>query len=158
MTNQTQTEKNELRTEIILNAPAEKIWEVLTNLSAYSAWNPFIVKASGKIIEGERLNNTLMNNGKPMTFKPQVTAVAENKRFEWLGTALMGGFKGRHYFELEDAGKSRTKLIHGEHFSGFLSGLIFPLLRKNTLSGFMAMNRALQSRLESLEAHESGKS
>jgi uncharacterized protein YndB with AHSA1/START domain len=36
-----------IKTEILINAPIEKIWAVLTDVSYYSSWNPFITKIDG---------------------------------------------------------------------------------------------------------------
>lgn len=37
----------EIRTEIIIAAPIEKIWAILINFSSYPRWNPFIRNIEG---------------------------------------------------------------------------------------------------------------
>ena len=37
----------EIKTEILIKAPIEKIWAVLVDFSNYSEWNPFIRKIEG---------------------------------------------------------------------------------------------------------------
>lgn len=138
----------ELRTEIILNAPQAQIWQVLTDFQNYPTWNPFIVSIEGKPVLHSRLKNTLMSKGKPMVFTPIVTRVEENHAFEWLGSGFLGTFKGRHYFILEEVGKGQTKLIHGEKFSGLLSGPILKMIGDDTLLNFQRMNKALKERVE----------
>ena len=39
----------ELRTEIEIAATPDRVWEVLSDLTAYPDWNPFIKEASGKL-------------------------------------------------------------------------------------------------------------
>ena len=138
----------ELKTEIILNASPEKVWNVLTNFEAYKNWNPFIVSSSGQLKKGAQLTNTMMHGGKKNVFKPVITKVNPNKEFEWLGTGFVGMFKGRHYFILEDLGNGQCKLIHGEKFSGLLSGPIMKMIGEETLQNFQKMNQALQSQVE----------
>ncbi|MDF9795045.1 hypothetical protein OKW21_000308 [Catalinimonas alkaloidigena] len=138
----------ELKTEIILNAPKEQIWKVLTDFQNYPSWNPFIVSIEGKPLLHSQLKNTLMSKGKPMVFTPTVTRLEENRIFEWLGSGLLGTFKGRHYFILEDIGNGQTKLIHGEKFSGLLSGPILKMIGDETLLNFQRMNKALKERVE----------
>ncbi|MEK6481969.1 SRPBCC domain-containing protein [Catalinimonas sp. 4WD22] len=138
----------ELKTEIILNAPKEQIWKVLTDFPNYGSWNPFIVSIEGKPVLHSRLKNTLMSKGKPMVFKPVITRLEENKVFEWLGSGFLGTFKGRHYFILEKLGDGKTKLIHGEQFSGLLSGPILKMIGDDTLLNFQSMNKALKERVE----------
>lgn len=46
---------NELRTELSLEAPVERIWELLTDLKLYPQWNPLFQRATGKMNVGEKL-------------------------------------------------------------------------------------------------------
>ena len=134
----------ELKTEIIINASTEKVWETLTDFKSYSDWNPFIISIEGELKLGSQLETKMLNSGKTMTFKPQVTKFEYGIEFEWLGRAFLGGFKGRHYFILESLGDDQTKLIHGEKFSGWMSGLILKKIGDETLENFQAMNQAIK--------------
>ena len=138
----------EIKTEIIIQAPREKVWQTLLDFPAYGDWNPFIRSIEGKAAVGEKLTNTMMNGKKEMVFKPVVTRCNPGQAFEWMGSGMLGMFKGRHYFELEDVGEGKTKLRHGEQFSGLLSGIIMRMIGETTLDSFQKMNRALRDRVE----------
>lgn len=146
--------RNEIVTEIIIEGTAADVWNVLVDLESYPDWNPFITRSTGEIKLGGTLENVLMSNGKPLIFKPVITDVQEGQRFEWLGRTFLGGFRGRHYFELVESGSGFTKLIHGEIFSGFLATVLLPLIREDTQKNFIAMNKALQLRLQGLSGPE----
>ena len=45
----------ELRSEITIDAPAHRVWEVLTNLGSFPDWNPFMQRASGEVAVGKKL-------------------------------------------------------------------------------------------------------
>lgn len=45
----------ELRSEITINAPTERIWDTLTALESFQEWNPFMRRASGIVGKGEKL-------------------------------------------------------------------------------------------------------
>lgn len=139
-----------IKTEIIINAPKAKVWNILTDLEKYPAWNPLIKKSEGQIKLGTQLINTLQLEGqKPQVFKPLITSVKEQESFRWLGSLFFKGlFDGEHYFELEAINEHKTKLIHGEHFSGILSGLVLSMIEAATLQGFEQMNLALKERAE----------
>lgn len=139
----------ELTTEIIINASAERVWQVLTNFSAYEAWNPFIVSSSGKAVEETRLTNQMKQGDKTMTFSPKITKVTENHRLEWLGHLWVPGlFDGHHIFVIEEIAPPQVKLIQQEKFSGLLRGIVMKQIAESTRAGFVAMNRALKERAE----------
>ena len=139
-----------LETSITIAAPIQTVWNILTSFEEYPSWNPFITKIEGELKMGGQLSNTLMINGKPNYFQPNIITLEEGRKFEWLGSGPLGMFNGQHYFELEDLGNNQTKLIHGEHFSGWLRWLIMLMIGKETKRGFEAMNAALKARAEAM--------
>lgn len=63
----------ELRSEITIDAPAHRVWEVLTNLGSFPDWNPFMQRASGEVAVGKKLVVRLKPlGGMGMSFKPRV--------------------------------------------------------------------------------------
>ena len=139
-----------IETAIDIDASPDAVWEVLTDLDAYSDWNPFAVEASGQVEEDAKLRVKLKPPGKRATvFKPKVTVVEAGAKFEWLGRLLIPGiFDGRHQFHLT-SGDVGTHFVQREEFSGMLAGPILGKVGKGTEEGFHAMNRALKARVES---------
>lgn len=138
-----------IRTEIIINAPKEKVWDILTDFDKYQQWNPFIVKSQGKAIPGSYLVNTMKNGRDTMTFKPKVLKAEPFSYFDWLGKLWIKGlFDGHHYFQIEEIHPNQVKLIHGENFSGLLSKMILKKIGKETWENFVKMNQALKNRTE----------
>ena len=141
----------EIRTEIIINTSSDKVWNVLTNFSAYPDWNPFIRSLEGKAIKDTRLVATLhLKDRKPMVFKPVVTVSDDKKKFEWLGTTPLNVVNGRHYFILEEISEKQVKFVHGEQFTGILARPFHKKLAEPTEKGFVEMNKALRDRAEYL--------
>lgn len=140
-----------LQSQIIINATPETIWAVLMDFKNHSNWNPFIKQISGSTQIGKSLAVTVHPpNQKPMSFTPVVLKNEINSIFSWKGKLLMKGiFDGEHYFKLEAINKNQTRFIHGENFSGILSGLLLRMIGKDTLAGFEAMNLGLKKRVES---------
>jgi len=141
-----------IETDIIINASEKTVWNILTDFQLFSAWNPFIKKIEGNLEKGQTLKTTLILNGKENHFTPTVTSLEEGKHFEWLGTLPLNMFNGRHYFKLEKIDAHKTRLIHGETFTGWAHSLILLLVGKNTKLGFEAMNGALKKRAENLDS------
>ncbi len=142
----------ELKTEIVIDASAETIWKVLNDFASFPDWNPFMVRISGQMIEGEKLEVRMqLPGGRAMTFKPQLIKVEPNREFRWLGRLLLPGVAdGQHIIELKPIGDARTRVIHREEFRGVLTSLFLAMVGKKTELGFQQMNEALKARAESL--------
>lgn len=139
----------ELKTEIIIRAKKEKVWEILTSFNQYSEWNPFIIDSKGEAIEGGKLTNTMLLNNKKQIFTPKITSLKPTAYLEWLGSLWIKGlFDGRHYFELHELSDGELKLVHGERFSGLLHRPILKMIKEETLKGFIAMNDAIKNKAE----------
>jgi hypothetical protein len=62
-----------LHTQIDIDAPAERVWDILTNIADYSIWNRFIPHLAGTLASGERLEVRIEPpGGAAMTFRPTV--------------------------------------------------------------------------------------
>ncbi len=91
----------ELRTAIEINASADTVWAILTDLGQFAAWNPFMPEAEGEIREGARLKVRIAPPGsKAMTFMPTVTRVEPGREFRWLGRLLFPGLFDGHAREV----------------------------------------------------------
>lgn len=140
---------NVLSTDILIQAPARRVWDVLTRLDRYANWNPFIVSADGRVQPTQRLAISIRNGGKLYAFKPTVIHAEPLRQFAWLGHLLVPGlFDGYHEFLLDEVEPGVTRLTQRETFRGLLSGWLLRSMRQNTLTGFQAMNEALKTQAE----------
>ena len=141
--------KRQIQTEIDIHAPAAKVWAVLTDFTHMPLWNPFITAIDGTPAPGERLAITIRPPGKSaVTLHPTLLAVRPERELRWLGRFIVRGiFDGEHYFLLDPLGDDRTRLTHGESFSGLLVGFLTATLDA-TETGFNNMNAALKQQAE----------
>lgn len=140
-----------IETRIAIDAPATKVWSVLTDFPAMPAWNPLIRAISGSPTPGSGLSVTIAPAGRSaMTFKPTVLIATPGRELRWLGTFLgRSMFSGEHYFVLDQATPETTHFTHGERFGGLLGPLIMRgEMLEATRQGFVAMNEALKRRSE----------
>jgi hypothetical protein len=140
----------QLRTEIDIDATPERVWQVLTDFDAYPRWNPFLLKASGTPVPGQRLTIHMRpEGGRAMTFRPVVREVVPQRRLRWLGHLLVPGiFDGEHSFTLEPREGGGVRLVQQEDFRGVLVPLLAGSLDRRTLPAFESMNRALKRQAE----------
>ena len=134
---------------IVISAPQERVWAILTDFAAYPEWNPFMQSISGPLKVGERLSVRIQPpGGKSMSFRPKILIVKPNQELRWMGRLILPGlFDGEHYFQLTPA-KDRTLLKQGENFSGLIVQLMGSSTFEQTGRGFAGMNEALKKRAE----------
>lgn len=139
----------QIRMEIAINASAENVWSVLTDLEKFPEWNPFITRASGELRQGGHLDIFMEPpGGKAMGFKTRLMTVEPNRELRWVGVFLHKIlFTGQHYFMIEPQAEGQVTFVHGEHFGGIMVPLMGGMLRKAE-QGFYDMNEALKARVE----------
>lgn len=144
--------KKEIKTEILIQASPQKVWEVLTDFEQYSAWNHFIKSIKGPAQVGQTITVRIEPpQASGMTMKPTVLVFEDGREFRWQGNlGIKGLFDGEHVFELLEQANNSTLLVHKEGFSGILVPLFKKLLEVNTLNGFHLMNQSLKRRAEEI--------
>lgn len=142
-----------IHTQIEIDAPASRIWEMLTDFARYPEWNPFILEAQGIASPQEKLRVRIKApTYKPVTFKPKVVVAADGKKLCWLGRlGIPGLFDGQHCFELETLPDGKVRFTQSEDISGILTPFMGNVLEQ-TRRGFEFMNEALKRRAESPDA------
>ena len=137
-----------IQTSAEIDAPPERVWEILTDFRSYPEWNPFILEGSGDLEEGGKHDLRMRPpGGREMTFRPTVLKVETGRELRWRGRLLVPGiFDGEHCFRLTPAGPG-TRLEQGESFTGLLPRFMSVTLGQ-TERGFNELNQALKERAE----------
>lgn len=137
-----------IETSIDILAPSERVWDILTDFSAYPAWNPFIVSVYGEAKTGTALEVHIRPPGhRAAMFRPTILVAEPERELRWIGRLLVPGtLEGEHFFRLEDR-SGTVHFVHGEVFRGLLVS-VFQRRLNATLAGFEAMNAALKARAE----------
>ncbi len=140
----------QLYTEIEINAPAEQVWQILTDFDGFPDWNPFIRQAAGTIEPGQPLEIELSGpGGRTTKIKPNVVTAEPNREFSWLGhTGMRGLFDGKHIFIIEALDENRVRFIQREEFNGILVSLVLSMIGRSTEQSFADMNQALKEKAE----------
>ncbi len=134
---------------MLIDAPAEKVWGVLTGFANYPNWNPFIQSVKGELRVGGQLVIVIKPpGGNALTFKPVIIEHKPDEVLKWKGKLWVSGlFDGTHTFRLEPISEGQTQFIHEEEFQGLLVGIMGGVLKK-TEKGFNLMNEALKQECE----------
>lgn len=143
-----------IHTEIDIDAPAQKTWDVLTDLPKWADWNPFIRTANGTLAKGNFIAVVVQPSGtKPINGKGEVLVLEPPHEMVWTA-ALLGSwiFRGKHHFVVEPTADGRCKFLQYEEFTGILVPFLHGKLNRETKRGFVEMNAALKARVEAKTA------
>lgn len=134
-----------------INAPAEVVWEVITDFPRYGEWNPFILKCESTLKPGD-----------PIDLRVKLMAVAQPQR-EWInehtpgkrfGYSMkpmpLGALSSKRTHEVESVAGGRS--LYHSHFelNGWLMPVVRGLLGARLQKGFAGMTVGIQSRAEQL--------
>jgi demethylmenaquinone methyltransferase / 2-methoxy-6-polyprenyl-1,4-benzoquinol methylase len=135
----------QLVAEIEIQAPPERIWEILTDFGAYPQWNPFMPRLEGEARVGERLRTRLVVSGAP-TLRPRlrVTRVEPGRELRWVGGGRL--VHGERTMTLRPLGSGGVRFEQATDLSGPITPLLGWLRRYRR--GLQAMNAALKARAE----------
>ena len=141
----------ELNSEIEIKAAPETVWNLLTDVSRFPEWNPFIRRLRGELKAGQKLVVFIQPSGtRGMEFNPVVLNVEPNRELRWLGRLVFPGlFDGEHIFQIEPLGDVLVRFRQREIFSGVLVPLLKSSLESDTRRGFNEMNQKLKELAES---------
>jgi hypothetical protein len=141
--------KVKIEHRIGIQAPAEAIWEVLSDIERWADWNPLYPKAEGKLRIGAPLRLELaLPERKPQTIRPVVIDWIPNEQIHWKLSALAGLVRATRYLEIEKLTETGCIFANGELFDGPLASPVVRSLRGPVRRGFAAMSEAVKARSE----------
>lgn len=139
-----------IRSAIEIRAPIETVWRVLTDFTAYPAWNPHIRRVRGAPRVGARLTiYSQPPGGRTAVLRPLIVAWSPPHEMRWRATFLAGRlFTGEHGFLLEELDAGRVRFMQDETFTGLLVPIYSSLRLAQTREGFEQVNETLRQRSE----------
>lgn len=138
----------DLRTEALVPAPPERVWEVLTDFESFPEWNPLVPEAHGVVEPGARVHLLVPNLARPgrmVRIPARIIRFEPARELAWVG-GVPGIFRGEHYWSLSPV-KDGTRLQHGERLSGLLPRLWGRRKIEGFRTAYTAFNTALVARL-----------
>ncbi len=140
-----------------IQAPAEVIWEALSDLKAWDQWNPLYKQASGEIHIGQTLEMTLLLPDRdPEVIHPTVLEWVPNEQLHWKLTLIGGLMRNIRFFEIEALSTEGCIVSNGEILGGLVGPRIGKRMGRTIYRAIVAMNEALKARAESLWAARQG--
>lgn len=141
-----------IESTVDIDAPAERVWSILSDLSRYGEWNPFTPRIDASLVVGEPVVlHVAMEPGKPLIVQREVCSANDPARRE-LGWGMQMGpafvLRANRVQRLIELGPGRTRYYTADAFSGLLVPLVMGLYRAHIQRGFDGVARALKERAE----------
>jgi hypothetical protein len=140
----------EVYTEVEIEAPAEKVWGLLSDFANVPKWNPIIKTLKGNPEPGKRVYVMFNLKGLgPLPLLVKMLAYIPGREITWIGKAPVPWLlEGRHSFIVEPLDGGRCKFVHFERFSGIALPAVEGILDSKLKPNYEAMNRALKAEAE----------
>ncbi|THD61199.1 MAG: SRPBCC domain-containing protein [Phenylobacterium sp.] len=134
-----------------VQAPAEVIWEVLSDLKSWGEWCKLYPKAAGEIRIGSVLDITLALPGRPEEeIRPTVLEWVPNEQLHWRLSMLGGLVRTTRFFEIEALAEASCIVTNGELIAGILGPSLGKRLGRTIYRAFVEMDEDLKARAELL--------
>ena len=147
-----------LNSQLAIEAPAARVWQVIVDLPRYAEWNPFVVAARSTLVVGAPI--LMWVQIAPFMSQPQRERIVEcvpEERLAWgIGGGRLSPLDSRRVHQLRAAGPHRTDYRSEFELSGPLVGVVRGLLGRRLAWGFEASTAALKQRAEQLEREAAG--
>ena len=109
-------------TTTTIEAPADLVWSILTDVPAWPTWNTSVTATSGSVALGSKVSVTAaVNPGR--AFAVTVSSLDAPHTMVWKGGMPLGLFTGTRTFSLTPTGDA-TIFAMEERYAGAFAGMI----------------------------------
>ncbi|WP_327139493.1 SRPBCC domain-containing protein [Nocardia sp. NBC_01327] len=136
-----------------IDAPAELVWQVLTDVDKYGEWNPFVPSCQTTLEPGTPIDMQVRLGGKnPRKQREFIYSHTPGKEFSYRMKPVPGLLRSQRQHILTPLDDGRT--LYESHFyiAGPLNPLVGGLFGGAMRQGFGGMTDGLKKRAESLNA------
>jgi hypothetical protein len=137
-------------TRVEIEASAERVWSILTDLDRYGDWNPFTVRIETDFVVGHPIVLHVSFDGeKPRRQVEELRRWAPGEELRWGMTIGPGWFfRAERVQRVEPLGSERCRYVSEDAFAGLFSPVVELLYGAKVQRGFDALGRALERHAE----------
>lgn len=139
-----------IRSEAVeIEAPIERVWEILVAFERYGQWNPFTTRVDADFEVGAAVDLHVTLGPLKLVQPERIEAVEKPHLLAWgmrMGHRLL--LSARRDQHLEPLGATRCRYHTTDALRGLLAPLVVPLFGRLIRNGFNDMALALKARAE----------
>ncbi|WP_433759722.1 SRPBCC family protein [Nocardia sp. CA-135398] len=138
-----------------IDAPAELVWQVITDLRRYGEWNPFCIECRSTLVPGEPIDMLVaLSGGKPRRQREWMVSHTPGTELSYsMKPVPLGALHSLRAHRVTPLGPDRTRYESHFELGGWLHPVVVAVLGKNLQRGFAGMTEGIQKQAESLRAH-----
>jgi uncharacterized protein YndB with AHSA1/START domain len=143
--------RNPVRAEIEVDAPIERVWQILTDFERYRAWNPFTPRVETSLRIGDPIHLHVRLRGKRLMHR--VETITRNQPYTLGWQMKMGArflLRAERIQTLTPIDAHRTHYVTEDRFRGWLAPLVLALYGGAMERGFgdcaLGLKKAAESR------------
>ena len=137
--------------EFEVKAPADVVWEVLTDLPRYGEWNPFVVACDSTLKPGDPIRMQVNITGKPQSVEE---VMAGHRAGTYLAYHMkpypLGALASLRFHEIERRGGESCRYRSHFELRGWLVPVVKGALGRQLQRGFTGMSEGVVVRAEAL--------
>ncbi|MEU8899514.1 SRPBCC domain-containing protein [Nocardia sp. NPDC048505] len=138
-------------TTVYIDAPAEVVWQVLTDFPHYGEWNPFCLEAKTSLVPGEPIDMLVQLGPRRLRQREFVRSHTAGREFSYTMKPVPAGtLHSMRSHTVTAVNPDRTRYESHFELDGWLSPVVAALLGKHLRNGFEGMTAAVQRRAEGL--------
>lgn len=139
-----------VRAEIEIDAPAERVFDILTDLDAYPQWNPFTPRVESTLRPGDPVHLYVRLRGERLSHRVEYVSRNERPTSLCWGAAIGARFllTAERCQTLTRIDERRTRYVNEDVLQGWLAPLAMRLYGPAMQRGFEAVAIALKKRAE----------
>jgi len=136
-------------TEIIINAPLEKVWSVLVDTKSYKNWAMFLVDIKGDLIKNAKITAKFQLDSSKEKYNSidHTIQVSEWKSFYWAEKWPLW-ICDNHHFIIEKIDGNTSRFIQKDELTKWATFLLGGYLSKIYLKGYQNFNMSLKNEVE----------
>ncbi|WP_054814482.1 SRPBCC domain-containing protein [Nocardia arizonensis] len=136
---------------VYIDAPAEVVWHVITDLPRYGEWNPFVTECASSLVPGEPIDMLVTVAGStPRRQREFIRSHTPGRELSYcMRPAPLGTLHSLRSHTVTPISETRTRYESHFQLDGWLHPLVAALLGRNLRRGFDGMTAGIQRRAES---------
>lgn len=141
-----------VHTEVLIDAPPEQVWAVLTDFARLSEWSNNLVGLEGDFREGGQITVTFKVGPLRQQLKHEVKFFEDGRSFGW-SDPLFAGLSDRHIYQIHVAEDGKTRFVQTDQVKGSHGHIGYHISRQlavGTMQAYVEFNRRLKARVEAM--------